>query len=105
MPPDPLRNTVSRSWKPTPRGIGSLEGHRVLDGHALVEEAVAAQPVPLEARHLAGDVERRVAVLGRAGHPRRLVRRIVGVLVLEDDNLPALPVPDDLVLLVVLDGQ
>ena len=53
----------------------------------------------------ARDEEGRVAVLGRARHPGRLARHLVRVLVLEEDHLAALAVPDDLVLLVVLDEQ
>src|SRR6202020_2471814 len=59
----------------------------------------------LERGDAVGDVERRVAVLGRAGHPGGLARHVVGVLVLVEDDGAALAVPDGLVLLVVLDGQ
>src|ERR1700733_12941040 len=85
--------------------VRRLERHRVLDRHPLVEVGVAAHPVTLERRDAARHVERRVAVLGGTGHPRRLAGHLVGVLVLEEDHLAALPVPDRLVLLVVLHGQ
>src|ERR1700678_745108 len=87
------------------RSIGCLERHRVLDRHALVEVAVAAHSVALERGDAVGDVEGRIAVLGRTRHPGRLARHLVGVLVLEEDHLSALAVPDDLVPLVVLHRQ
>ena len=75
------------------------------DVHALVEEAVAAHPVPVEARHRVGDLERGVAVDAGSLRPRGLARRVVRHLVLEEDDPAAVAVPDHLGLLVVLDEQ
>src|SRR6516165_8412082 len=78
--------------------------HRV-DAHALVEKAVAAHTVSAEAGHSVGNFEGRPAVDTGSRHPRRLAGRVVGHLVLEEDVGAAIPVPDYLVLLVVLDEK
>src|SRR3954451_17313392 len=76
-----------------------------VDVDALVEEAVTAHTVPAEAGHRVGNLEGRPAVDTRSLHPRRLAGWIIGHFVLEEDDRAAIPVPDHLVLLVVLDKQ
>ena len=84
---------------------GHLERVRREDVHALVEEAVAAHAVAAEALHAVGDLERSPAVDARRFHPRRLARRVVRHLVLEEDVGAAVSVPDHLVLLEMLDEE
>src|SRR3984957_8787733 len=105
MLPEPLRNRVSRSLSWTPGTSGTRNAVADSIGMPFFEEAVAAQAVPGEAGHPGSDQEGRIAVRRRAGHPGRLAGRIVRHLVLEEDVLAALAVPDHLVLLVMLDGQ
>src|ERR1700704_3287071 len=76
-----------------------------MDVHALVEEAVAAHTVSAEAGRSAGNLEGRPAVDTRSLHPRLLAGWVVGHLVLEEDVRAAIPVPDHLVLLVMLDEK
>src|SRR5205809_4580775 len=76
-----------------------------VDFHALVEEAVAAHTISTEAGHTAGNLEGRPAVDPWSLHPCRLAGWVVGHLVLEEDVRAAIPVPDHLVLLVVLDEK
>src|SRR5258708_35321789 len=78
---------------------------RGMDVHALVEEAVAAHTVSAEAGRSAGNLEGCPAIDARSLHPRRLAGRVVGHLVLEEDVRAAIPVPDHLVLLVMLDEK
>ena len=86
-------------------GDGNLKRVRGVDVHALVEKAVAAHSVSAEAGYIAGNLEGRPAVDTRSLHPRRLAGRVVGHLVLEEDVRAAIPVPDHLVLLVMLDKK
>jgi len=76
-----------------------------VDVHAPVEEAVAAHTVSAESGYSVGNLEGRPAVDTGSLHPRRLAGRVVGHLVLEEDVRAAIPVPDHLVLLVVLDEK
>src|SRR5215467_1959995 len=80
------------------QGGGDLKRVFGVDGHALVEEAVAAHPVSAEAGHSAGNLEGRPAVDTGSLHPRRMAGWVIGHLVLEEDVRAAIPVPDDLVL-------
>src|SRR5437899_10237347 len=68
------------------------------------EVAVAAQTTGLTGGDTRGDLVGRVAVRA-AVHPGGLVRWVVWHLVLEEVRLPAVAVPDDLRLLVMLDEQ
>src|SRR5215831_15680984 len=86
-------------------GDGNLKRVRSIDVHALVEEAVASHAVSTEAGHSIGNLEGCPAVNTGSLHPRRLAGRVVGHLVLEEDVCATIPVPDHLVLLVVLDEQ
>ena len=76
-----------------------------VDIDALIEEAVAAHPVSAEAGHIVGYLEGSPAVDTWSLHPSRLARWIVGHLVLKEDGRAGVAVPDDLVLLVVLDKK
>ena len=87
------------------QAIWDFEGMRRKDVHALVEEAVATHAIPGEAGHLSAHLERRPAVDARCLHPRRLAGWVVGHLVLEEDVGAVIPVPDHLVLLIVLDEK
>src|SRR5207237_9938636 len=69
----------------------------------LVEEAVASHAEPLEAGHTGRDLEGREAIDAWRLPPNRLARHVVGQFVLEENVRPAVPVPDHVVLLVVLD--
>ena len=78
---------------------------RGVNVYALIKEAVAPHPVSGETSHAAGKLERGPAVDTRRLHPCRLAWRIIGHLVLEEDVGATIPVPDHLVLLVVLHEQ
>src|ERR1700732_3736923 len=84
---------------------GDLKRRRGEDVHAPGEEAVAAHTESAETAHRIGNLEGRPAIDTRSLHPRRLTRRVVRHLVLEEDVCAAVTVPDDLELLVVLDEQ
>src|SRR5207237_8595926 len=86
-------------------GVWNLKRALGEDVHALVEEAIAAHTVSAEAGHSVGNLEGCPAVDTGSLHPRRLAGRVVGHLVLEEDVRAAIPVPDHLVLLVVLDEK
>src|SRR5207248_11773039 len=73
--------------------------------HALVEEAVAAHTVSAEAAYSVRNLEGRPAIDTGSLHPRCLAGRVVGHLVLEEDVRAAIPVPDDLIFLVMLDEE
>src|ERR1700745_1129152 len=72
---------------------------------ALVEEAVAPHAISAEAGHSVGNLEGRPTVDPGSLHPRGLAWWIVGHLVLKEDVRSAVPIPDHLVLLVVLDKK
>ena len=91
----------ARMWE----GDWDLKRVRGVDVYALVEEAVAAHTISSEAGHGVGDLEGCPAVDTRSLRPRRLARRVVGHLVLEEDFRPPIAVPNHLVFLVVLDEQ
>ncbi len=86
-------------------GAGNFKRVFGVDVHALVEEAVATHTISVEAGHIAGNLEGRPTVDTRSLHPCRLAGRVVGHLILEEDVCAAIPVPDHLVLLVVLDEK
>jgi len=86
-------------------GGGDLKRVRGVDGYALVEEAVAAHTISFETGHVVSDLEGCPAVDSRSLRPRRLARRVVGHLVLEEDFCAPIAVPHDLVFLVVLHKQ
>src|SRR5271163_318234 len=70
-----------------------------------IEEAVASHPVSVKALHPVGHLESRPAIYTGSFHPRRLARRIVRHLVLEENFRAGIPIPDHLIFLVVLDEQ
>jgi len=86
-------------------GDGDLKRVRGVDGYALVEKAVAAHTISSETGHVVGDLEGCPAVDARSLRPRRLDRRVVWHLVLEEDFRAPIAVPHHLVFLVVLDEQ
>ncbi|HEX6478528.1 MAG TPA: hypothetical protein VF043_06770, partial [Ktedonobacteraceae bacterium] len=86
-------------------GGGHLKRVLGVDVHALVEEAVAAHTVSVEAGHTVGNLEGCPTVNAGSLHPCRLAGRVVGHLILEEDVCTAIPVPGHLVLLVVLDEK
>src|SRR5258708_17038172 len=86
-------------------GGGNLKRVFGVDVHALVEEGVATNTGSVEAGHTVGNLEGRPAVDAGSLHPRRLAGWIVGHLILEKDVCAAIPVPDRVVLLVVLDEK
>src|SRR5438309_2750840 len=85
--------------------IGDLESALREYVLSLVEEAVAAHSVTMEARHAGSDLECSVPVDARRLHPRVLVRHVIGHLVLEENVGSTVAVPDHLVFLEVLDEQ
>ncbi len=91
-------------WSLTPAVTGDFEGARGVDIHALVEVAVAAHAPGLVRLDGVADLVGGVAV-DAVVLPGRLARRVVGHLVLEEDRLAVLAVPDQFVLLIVLDEQ
>src|SRR5947199_317816 len=80
---------------------GCLEGVIAHHCRVDVEVAVAAQAPRLVRGHVGAHLVRGVAVDRGGAHPRRLVGDVVRHLVLEEDRLAVLAVPDDLELLVV----
>src|SRR6266542_1793913 len=84
---------------------GHLEGVARVDRGIHVEEAVTAQAPRLVRPDGVGDLVGRVSQGAVRLPPGGLARRVVGHLVLEHDRLAVLAVPDDLVLLVVLDEE
>src|ERR1700758_5065394 len=91
----------ARRWE----GSGHLKCIRGVNVYALIEEAVAAHTVPAEAADSAGNFEGCPTIDTGSLHPRRLAGRVVGHLVLEENVGAAIPVPDHLVLLVVLNEK
>jgi hypothetical protein len=86
------------------RRVRDLEAMRCVNRRVDVEEAVAAQTPTLVRRDGVGHLVGGKAV-DAVVYPSRLVWRVVGHLVLEHDRATVLAVPDDLVLLVVLNEQ
>ncbi len=87
-----------------PRAIGDLEDVGVDDARVDFEEAVGPQPPTLVGPDVLGYFVGGEAV-DAVVRPGGLIRRIVRHLILEHDRGAILAVPDDLVLLVVLDKQ
>ena len=86
------------------RNIGNLESVGIDDARVDVEEAVGSQPPPLVGPDAVGHLVGGEAVYAVV-RPSGLIRRVVGHLVLEHDRATVLAVPDDLVVLVVLDKK
>jgi len=87
-----------------PRRVRDLEATRCVNRRVDVKEAVAAQTPTLVRLDGVGHLVGGVAV-DAVVRPSRLVRRVVRHLVLEHDRATLLAIPDDLVLLVVLNEQ
>src|SRR5581483_9777026 len=71
----------------------------------LVEEAVAAHTISVEAGYTAGNLEGSPAINAGSLHPGRLGRRVVGHLILEEDVCAAISIPDYFILLIVFNEQ
>src|ERR1035437_2347891 len=84
---------------------GNHERVSGVDVHALIEEAVASHAPGLESLDIVGDPDGRVAERAVTLSPGGLAWRVIRHLVLEEDDLAVLAVPDDLVLLEMLDEQ
>jgi hypothetical protein len=86
------------------RKIRHLEGVGIDDARVDVEDAVGPQPPPLVGPDVVGHLVGGEAVYAVV-RPSCLIRRVVGHLVLEHDRSTVLAVPDDLVVLIVLDEK
>src|SRR5690349_23780696 len=78
------------------QGGRHLETSLGKDVDPLVEEAVAAHAVAVEARHAVAYLERGVAVDAGSLHPRGLARHVIRHLVLEEHVGAIVSVPDHL---------
>src|SRR5579883_360270 len=87
-----------------PGSIGHLKGMILHNAGIDVEVAVAAQTPGFVAGDRGSHLVSRVAI-GAAVHPGRLVGWIIGQFILEKVSTPSIAVPDDLVLLIVLNEQ
>src|SRR6266487_107901 len=82
----------------------NFEGACGVNIRADIEEGVTAHPPGLMRFDGVGYLVSGVAI-DAIMHPGRLIRRIVGHLVLEEDGLAVLAIPDKLVLLIVFHEQ